>query len=282
MDASQYIKTMATMAGIDPENEQLQEIIGNETLATIDVNDDLVKSISSNLMTMDSAKANSELNKHFRATILNGLDAETNGLMDEYKLSDDVKATINAETNSFKRVKLLTSQVQALEIAKAGAGNADTKVLNDQITELNSQIAGLGEQHATEIATINDTWGGKMLQSKVNTILSGYNYALEIPTETNVLTAQTLVNTQLNKDGLSIVDANGVLSLKTSENTDHFVANKVVSVKEYMDAVLGANKLLKVTDGGTPKVDTPAPTDPPKGDGGYASEIDRMIAEAQG
>ena len=280
MDASQYIKNLANMAGIDPTNENLQEIIGNETLQSIDIHDDLANTISGNLMTMDSAKANSDLNKHFRATILNGLDAETNGLMDSYGFSDEIKATINAEQSSFKRVGLLANQIKSLESAKSGASNDDQKKLNETIAQLNDQIVGLKSSHDESIATINETWAGKMLQSKVSTILSGYNYALPVSTETNVLTAQTLVNQSLERDGLQINDVNGGLALLNKENQPHYVQNTIVDVKSYIDNVLGTHKLLKVTDNSTPSNGTPPPTSPPPtNDGGFAGAVQNMMSD---
>jgi len=278
MDASQYIQNLANMAGIDPTNENLQEIIGNETLQSIDINDDLANTISGNLMTMDSAKANSDLNKHFRATILNGLDAETNNLMESFGLPDDVRSTINAEQSSFKKVGLLANQIKELESSKSGASNDDTKKLNETIAQLNDQIVGLKSSHDESIATINETWAGKMLQSKVSTILSGYNYALPVSTETNVLTAQTLVNQSLERDGLQINDVNGGLALLNKENQPHYVQNTIVDVKSYIDNVLGTHKLLKVTDNSTSSNGTPPPTSPPPtNDGGYAGAVQNMM-----
>jgi hypothetical protein len=274
------------MAGINPDNEGLQELIGNESLQNIEINDEIANTISSKLMTMDSAKANSELNKHFRATILNGLDAEIDGLVNSFELPDDVKTTIANEQSSFKKVPLLVNTIKELEKAKVGANATDTNALNQQIAELNDQIVGLKSSHDETIATINETWAGKMLQSKVSTILNSYNYALPVSTDTNVLTAQTLVNQQLNSDGLKIVDNGSGLSLKTSENTDYFVNNAKVDVKSYIDNVLGTHKLLKVNESNvTPSTNGVAPTTPttppPSNDGGYAGEIDKLIREAQ-
>jgi hypothetical protein len=274
------------MAGINPDNEGLQELIGNESLQNIEINDEIANTISSKLMTMDSAKANSELNKHFRATILNGLDAEIEGLVNSFELPDDVKTTISNEQSSFKKVPLLVNTIKELEKAKVGANATDTNALNQQIAELNDQIVGLKSSHDEKIATINETWAGKMLQSKVSTILNSYNYALPVSTDTNVLTAQTLVNQQLNSDGLKIVDNGSGLSLKTSENTDYFVNNAKVDVKSYIDNVLGTHKLLKVNESNvTPSTNGVAPTTPttppPSNDGGYAGEIDKLIREAQ-
>ena len=280
MDASQYIQNLANMAGIDPTNENLQEIIGNESLQSIDINDDLANTISGNLMTMDSAKANSDLNKHFRATILNGLDAETNNLMESFGLPDDVRSTINAEQSSFKKVGLLANQIKELESSKSGASNDDTKKLNETIAQLNDQIVGLKSSHDESIATINETWTGKMLQSKVSTILSGYNYALPVSTETNVLTAQTLVNQSLERDGLQINDVNGGLALLNRENQPHYVQNTIVDVKSYIDNVLGTHKLLKVSDNSTQSNGTPPPTSPPPtNDGGFAGAVQNMMSD---
>ncbi len=286
MHASEYLSKLANMAGINPDNEGLQELIGNESLQNIEINDEIANTISSKLMTMDSAKANSELNKQFRATILNGLDAEIDGLVNSFELPDDVKTTIANEQSSFKKVPLLVNTIKELEKQKAGANATDTNALNQQIAELNDQIVGLKSSHDDKIATINETWAGKMLQSKVSTILNSYNYALPVSTDTNVLTAQTLVNQQLNSDGLKIVDNGSGLSLKTSENTDYFVNNAKVDVKSYIDNVLGTHKLLKVNESNvTPPTNgvpsTPPTTPPPSNDGGFAGEIDKMIRDAQ-
>jgi hypothetical protein len=286
MHASEYFTKLANMAGINPDNEGLQELIGNESLQNIEINDEIANTISSKLMTMDSAKANSELNKHFRATILNGLDAEIEGLVNSFELPDDVKTTISNEQSSFKKVPLLVNTIKELEKQKAGANATDTNALNQQIAELNDQIVGLKSSHDERIATINETWAGKMLQSKVSTILNSYNYALPVSTDTNVLTAQTLVNQQLNSDGLKIVDNGSGLSLKTSENTDYFVNNAKVDVKSYIDNVLGTHKLLKVNESNvTPPTNgvpsTTPTTPPPSNDGGFAGEIDKLIRDAQ-
>ena len=107
------------MVGVPSDDENLSNLLANENLQNIEINDDLANQINGNLLTMDSAKNNSELNKHFKATILNGLDAETKSLMSQLELSDDVVSEIMNEQSSFKRVPLLVNKVVELEKAKS-------------------------------------------------------------------------------------------------------------------------------------------------------------------
>ena len=285
MNVSDYINKLASTAGISADDEQLKTILANESLQQVEINEDLANRINGSFLTVDSAKNNSDLNKHFRATILNGLDAEMSTLMNELKLGDDVRSEIMGETNSFKRVPLLVKKIEALEKAKQGATQVDKNALQVEIERLNGEIATGNTTAESKINDINKQWESRFLDQTMTTMLSGYNYATPVSKEANLLTAKALVNQAINEKGLQVTNnPNGGLKLVTNEGMDYYENNAVVSVSDFTDRVLTQHKLLVTNNGGSAPQNPTIPngTQPAKGNNKFASELDKMIAEAEG
>ena len=285
MNVSQYINKLASMSGISGDDEQLKTVLANENLQQVEINEDLANRINGSFLTVDSAKNNSELNKHFRATILNGLDAEMSTVMNELQLGDDIRSEIMSETNSFKRVPLLVKKIEALEKAKQGATQVDKNALQVEIERLNGQIATGNASAETKISDINKQWESRFLDQTMTTMLSGYNYATPVSKEANLLTAKALINQAINEKGLQVINnPNGGLKLTTSEGMDYYENNSIVSVSDFSDRVLTQHKLLVTNNGGqTPQnPNTPVATNVHKANNKFASALDRMILDAEG
>jgi len=282
MHASDYFTKLASMAGISAEDEQLKSILSNENLKNVEINDELATKINGAFLTVDSAKNNSELNKHFRAINLNGIDSELNNVMTEFEFDEALKQEINGENNSFKRVSLVAKKISALEKAKLNASKGDKDALQLEIDRLNGDVLEKNKTFEQQLADNNKQWESRFLDQNMTTILSGYNYAIPVSKSANILTAKTLLNEAINEKKLQITNnPNGGLKLVTSEGMDYYENNTVVSVTDFVDRVLTTNKLLVVSGGSTPPNPIlPNGVTPPRTSGKYASEVDRMISEA--
>lgn len=273
------------MAGVPANNEQLTDLLANENLQQIQINDDLANQINGNILTMESAKHNSALSKHFKATILNGLDSEMNNLFGELELPDEVKSEILNEQSTFKRVPLLVQKVKALESAKSGASQSDKNDLQKEIDRLNGQIAETNDSYKAQLQQVENEWKNKFLDSNISTVLHGYNYAFETDKSNSVMMAKALLNNTLSQKGLKVIDENGSLKLVKPTEDGSFMdyyddKNQKVGFKDFADQLLTENNLLKTTDSTPPS--TPPPTSPPsQASDKFGSEIERMIAESQ-
>ena len=111
-------------------------------------------------------------------------------------------------------------------------------------------------------------------------MLSNYNYALDVSKSVNIKTASALLNEELTKRGVHLINDEGNLALKQQleggEYTKYIVENQEMTPTGLADKVLADHKLLKVTETDTPPA-PPAPGTPPvlpaNGDPKYAPGV---------
>ena len=103
---------------IEADNDALGSLLALDT----DVPDDIASSLKSNLLTLESAKNNPDIKKHFTAQALNTIDTGLYEYADEYgKLSDDQIAEIKAEKSSYKKMRMMLDALRnAQQSAPAG------------------------------------------------------------------------------------------------------------------------------------------------------------------
>jgi hypothetical protein len=243
----QLLNSLVTKAGLDINVEDIKSLLSNADITRINVPDDISNALENNLLTMDSAKANLTLKKHFDAQALNGVDGALKTAMDEMGLDDDFKTKILAETSTPKRAAMLAKEVRELEKSKASASNTgDKKALQDQINALNAEKANLVTSHKAELDNVRAQADGNITDLLVKNTLSGYEYALgDLPKEVQVQTANNLIQNEMTAKGVKLVNENGNLKLVTKEGTEYYEANKPVSYKDFVSQTLGSNKLLK-------------------------------------
>jgi hypothetical protein len=263
----ELINRMAVQSGIDANNEGLVALLSNVAVSTYDIPDAIAASMGANLMTLDSAKNNPTIKSHFKAEVYNGLDTEVNSLMADLGLPADVITELGMEKSSTKRVSLLTKKVKEIEASKVAADGGNTIELTNQINALNQTIATEKTGRVEFEAGLKTQYQGEKKDLLVGNMLSAYDYAMPISKEANVMTASSLVATELSQQGLKVVlDDNNNLQLLTEAGTEHFDNNAKVDVRGFMDSTLGKHKLLQAKPaGGTPPSTTPPVTPTPAG-----------------
>ena len=264
MDVKQYVTDLAKKAGIKEDNELLKTYIEDEEATGVP--DELAKKIDVGLamLSVESAKNNPDLQKFFKAEVLNGVDARLKKSFDEVGLSDEAKNKILANENTFERVALLASEVKNAYETRIkelkDSGITDDKIKEQinsykkEIENLNVQVKNAQEQSDGKINELTKAHSQQIADLKLKTILAGYNYAnKEVPAEVNILTAQTLLKQKLAENGWKIDLNDGELALKTKDNADVYDQNEKITLGSYIESCLGNNKLLAVNSSPNPK-----------------------------
>ena len=279
----EFVNSLAKMAGVPEDNEHLVKLLAVKEVATAEVADELSTAIQSKLMTKDSAINNKEIVDAIWAKALNAVDGKleeiSKGVFD---FDDAFIETMKSTKGTYARMDFFAKNIQQthkaaitiLEEAKGSTDDTGKAELQTKIDELNGELAGIKDTTVSlsdhnEMVKSNEL---KMLDLHKKNLFSNYNYALDVSKEVNVLTASSLFDNELNKLGVTIVNDNGNLVLKTKldngDFTKYFKDNKEVSPKDLADGLFAEHKLLKVngdtTPAGTPLVTpivtgTPAP-----------------------
>lgn len=259
MKLTDFIKSLAKKVGIPETDPNIVAIVGNASLADVDIAPETVNTINANLYTADAAINNPEIRKEIipagiaigRAEVFNGLDLTVTQTMDELGLDDAARAEILAEKSTPQRAALLAKK--AREIGSAGKeGNANTKELVKQVNDLNSAISKIKRDHELEIKAKDAEVSERMLQKDIDTDLTGFNYIFpkETSLNTKLAAARASINTKLAAKGLKVVsDSAGNKKIIRADGTEYFdEQNKPVSYHDFVSGALAQDNLLMVTD----------------------------------
>jgi len=254
--------------------------------SNLEIPDDVASALENGLLDLDTAKNHGELDKHFRAKALNGVDAKIKELAEEGDLSPEAITEILGEKNSYAKITLLKGKLkEALEAKHAGSG--DTKAIKAEVAKLNNDILALKSSKDSEISKIKSESEQAILDYAVESHLASLPYAnSDISTDINVMTAKNIVNKALAENKAKLVRVDGKLKLVNSEapDLDYLKDNKAVSFSDFSTSTLASNKLLKVSDANASQG---APRNTPKNnqDGNQpdtsnlVSAIDKQLAE---
>lgn len=254
-----FISEILQNAGYDIQanSEALGTVLAIET----DIPDEAANHLKTNLLTVESAKNNADIKKHFTAQALNTVDTTLSEFAEAYgEIPADKMAEINAEKSSYKKTTLMLNALKEVEAGKAGAAGGaddDTKqkleARKQKIDELTSQLTTIKENHEQALRDVQNQASNKILSYAQNTELASREYAQEeLDKSTNVLIARQIIDSQLTELGAKVVSGeDGSLRLVQAGDPemDFMVENKKISYGSLADKILGEKKLLKVSDG---------------------------------
>lgn len=282
MKLNEILKSVALQSGV--AETELTSILGNTALASIEVDDAISTKLTAPRLSMDAAKSNPDLKKHFTAQALNGVDAEILRSIQEHELDDDAKTEIVAGETTFKKIPILLKKLKEAETKKA-AGTGDGKKLNEQITSLNGEIAKIKSDWAIEKKSLVDGFEAERIDNELNSLIGTYNFALpkDTPKKSVIDFGRSLVNTAFAEKGVKIVKENGALVLKTNDGTDHFENNVKVGLGDFVSKTYANAKVLNASgkqEPATPgKVHTQGGGQPDLNTGDFMSVMDNAISE---
>lgn len=275
INAADFINNLATNAGIAADNSDLKTLLSDARLSAINIPDAVVGGIQSAHLTIESAKANPDLIKYFRATNLDPLDKTVFSTLTELGIDEADFADLKSEKSTYNKVALAIKKVSSLKeaAAKANAEGSTGKAAEyeKQVLALNAQISQIKDAFSTEKSELVKSYDNKYKSRILNEILLGYEYASEQPKEVQLELANILLNKHLSQNKWETRLDNDNISLVTSEGTKVFDNNKEVTIKALADKIVSENKLIKVnappTPGKTPQTAQGQFTPPAQGSG---------------
>lgn len=238
---------------MDSENESLGAILQLDT----DVPDDVATSLKSNLLTLESAKNNPDIKKHFTAQALNTIDTGIYEYADEYgKLNDDQITEIKGEKSSYKKMRMMLDALRNAQQPAAATGvDEETKSKlssrKEEIEKLQREISEVKAQHEQSLSQVKSEAQNNILNYAIDMELSSKEYAQsELDKSTNILIARQIIDKQLNEMGAKVVnDGNNSLRLVRTDDSDmEFMReNKKITFGSLADSILAEKKLLKAS-----------------------------------
>ncbi len=281
MKTGDFLNKLATLSGLESDNEALKSLLSNSALSEIDVPDAVASHITSNLMTMESAKNNADLQKHFKAITLNGLDSKIENIINTSKLDDETVSAIKDMKNSFEKVEALTKAIQ--DNNKGDGGSKDAKIV-----ELNEQLSALQNELQTRESEFQSKLQSQQINFAQNGLLNGIQYGDNLPKSDYISLMQQKIDQHLTQNNVvRTLDESGniVLKQKTDDGElmDYFVDNQKIGFSDIAEKIAAENKYIKVSSG-TPPPGTPPATPPstPSGGGGdkpaskFAAAVDSL------
>jgi hypothetical protein len=277
------INELAQRAGVAPDNESLKALLSSAELSKITLSDDIEHALSSRLMNLEEAKTSVEVKKHFSATTLKAVDKNIIEALEEAGIDGDDRAAIEAEQNTYKRVKMLADAVRSLESKKVTAAGGDKKALADQIAALNAEIVKQKEAATQAVGSERSRWESEVRDMAINTTLSSYQWGNGVPDDINRQTVKIMLDNKLKELGGVAVYRDGKIELISKDHPDLplTVNNKPANIKDIADAI--AAPLIKKSPTQPPAPLTPAqpPAPAPASSARAISHLDEQIKQFQ-
>lgn len=229
--------------GLDNSNPTIIEL--QKKLAATETDDTFVSKLNEfkTRLTIEAAKNNPDLKKHFTATVLNGLDTELNNTMNELELADEIKNELLAEKNSYKRSSLLAKKVKDLEAAKVGANKGDKAEMQKQIDALNQQILAEKTNSVNAVKAKEAEYKDRFKGMLMNQFLSA-KQIVDYAKDESYLLAKTKIVNELKAKGYNVELENENLRLTNTDGSDVYVENKKIDFNTFAESVLANNKLI--------------------------------------
>jgi hypothetical protein len=249
--------------GVDISRAELQTLLANASLATIDVDDVTAGKLSSEFYTLESAKQNPAIRSAIRAEVLNGIDAQTAELMAKFDLDDETQQSILAEDKTSKKYAKLVETIANKEREKSSATGSDKTKLSSEIAKLNEQIVKERTAYETKIADGERLRKTDRVNWELDSIYGSLDYAMATDKNISATAARAIVDMISKQKGVRFETTETGVKLLTSEGTDYFDNNVPVTPQDFIKKTLMESKMLKVSDTGTQSNTTAAKTATP-------------------
>ena len=244
-----FLNTMARKTGLQNDPTFVAFIQANPQLAGLDLDDKVAIPMNTGLMSLEGAKNNTDVKKHFDALVLNAIDGKLNPLAAEYGAT----AEFESEKSTYKRIDILTQKIAAKIAEIKGSSSdaskdAEVKRLTDEMQKLQQQLTTLTTDKNNEIANIKSAHAKEMLNTLIDINLSGKTYANKaVDAKTNLTIAKALLDSKLAERGAIVINENGQLKLKNATSPELDLLdenNQPLTFAQFTDKVLADAKLL--------------------------------------
>lgn len=253
MKLNEQLKLVFQKLGVDTFSAEMQTILGNASLTSIEVPEAVSNVLASEFFTKDSAMQNPDIRSAIRAEALNGVDAEVDALATKFGLDTDTITAIKAEKKSGKRYAALVEKVAELKEKSALATGKDKDVLSKQIEKLNADILAAKTDGDTRVAQIEKLRKTDKIGWELDGIYNNYEYALPTDKNISIQAAKSIIEGISKEKGLRFEISDKGVQILTNEGTQYFENNIAVTPQDFIKKNLLEKKVLKVSDAGNGK-----------------------------
>ena len=253
MNVGEFLNAMAVSTGLEQDSPELKLILSDPNLTKVEVPkefDTLVSEKFKGMVTLESAKNNPDIKKHFTYSALSGIDATIDRLAkDEFGMDDEYVSSLKKLDTTGKRLTEFARKVKELSEKKAPA-NDDEKLKkhNEEVKRLNQQLLESQEKFAREKTEIENRFLTSSKERALTELFQNYKYSNTVPKDVQLDVARSLFNKNVRENNLKIAfDENGDNPrLLTDQDTAVFINNKEVNMNQYVESLLAKNNLLEI------------------------------------
>lgn len=245
VNADKFFLAVAEKAGLDASNPELIKILSHTELNRIDIPDSFVGTIQQNLLSLDDAKANHpKIKGHYYAEAMQNVDRGLNDAYREAGFTDEEIAKFNEERSSTKRIPIVVAALRAKaeaateEAKKNGGKTGNADALNQQINDLNSQLAALKGTLTAKEKEYNDNLASIKINSALGSKFAHKTIYDKLKPDVRELTLKTLLNQEIQDNGAQLVldETTGGLKLIKKDGSNFFDENnKQMSVDDFIN-----------------------------------------------
>lgn len=258
--AGELLYAFAQALSVPPES--LEAIKNNADLFKITIPKELGESYTKNFTTLDSAKQNGELKKHFYGLSLKPIDNKLDEVMTEFGLDDEAQREIKSQDSTYKRNEALIRKLYTTSQKAATATTAkDKDKFQEEITKLNSQILASQTEFQGKLAEAESKWIQKVSGMVMDSKISERNLTDQFPRDVVMMSAKGLIEKKAAEKGAKIIFDKDTMQYKmvqaANPDLEYTENHKNVTFDDFRDTVLAENKLLKVTAAPATTIQTP-------------------------
>lgn len=250
----ELINSIALQTGVEPDHAALKSALSNQELTKIQVPDELATLLTENykkMITLEAAKHNPDLKRHFFGTALSGIDSQLDKIgRTVFELPDEKLQELKKIEDSYVRINKFGEIVKEVYDKKAPPSDDEKlKKLNKQISDLNQEILNNKAAADEEKKKIANEYADKYKDFHYTKLFQDYEYTDTLPKQVQIAAARALFeqSTQANNYKVAFDAESGNLRLMTDADTVVHINNKPVDIKQYISNMLSENKMLKIS-----------------------------------
>lgn len=238
---SELFDSFASKTGIDTTSEEYQAFIQDKRISEITVPENVASHLTQSVgnLTIDAAKNNSELAKHYKVKYLTTVDNHLKNFFKGKEVPEDFYSEIEAEPDTIKRVDKAMNKIYEYVESKASkkSGEPNDAKYKELVEKHNALMAELNTEKSTWTQK-EKQWQSdlenKEIDWQVDNMLASYQYSDSIPADD----AKFLVKEKMKKLPYVFKKTENGIGVYQKENADlmaYAENNKPLSVKDILD-----------------------------------------------
>lgn len=259
MKAGDLFHNLLKAAGFDTTDKAFIDVLSKAEFANTELPESISNALTNNLLTIESAKNNPLIKKHFVGNALSPINEKIEALLTEFGVDDATKAEITANPNTYEKYVTTVKKIAELKEKAAGSNNkGQTAELEKQINELNQKLSLAATEAKTQVDSIRNEYENRIMNREIDYTLSSKPLPGQFDRDVEVNIARQFVEKALAEKGAVLKTIDGKIAIKQKANTDLdiYESGNLLTFDALTDMALAANKFIKVSDpnngGGNP------------------------------